>query len=65
MDLIEIILLLNVLSLIVTVCVCVCVFIEENDVSEERAGSEKCDVAESVEQDFDVEGLRDEVIFFF
>lgn len=48
--------------------VCVFVFIEENDGLEERAGSvfdeKKCDIAESVEQDFDVEGLRDEVILF-
>ncbi|KAK1404823.1 hypothetical protein POM88_004428 [Heracleum sosnowskyi] len=40
------------------------VLLQENDVSEERPGSvydeKKCDVAESVEQDIDVEGLRDE-----
>lgn len=47
--------------------VSVCLLIEENDGSEERGGSvydeKKLDVAKSVEQDFDVEGLRDEVSF--
>lgn len=43
------------------------VLLQENDVSEERAGSvydeKKCDVEESVKLDFDVEGLRDEAKF--
>ncbi|KAK1382362.1 hypothetical protein POM88_020097 [Heracleum sosnowskyi] len=42
--------------------------LQENDVSEERPGSvydeKKCDVAESVEQAIDVEGLKDEVFLF-